>query len=131
MQLEFFNDFDVLAAEYDHLVNQVVRKVAFDLEKGAKARAPVLTGFLRSSIYVRTEDSSDMALSGSGPSFPEVEAPGHNNALVAVGAEYGIYVEFGTHRASARPYLVPAAEAVRQPFQQALEKVAEQLHGRH
>lgn len=37
---------------------------------------------------------------------------GDLSAVVVSGAEYGIYVEFGTTRMRARPYLFPALEEV-------------------
>lgn len=56
--------------------------------------------------------------------LPEVEAPQDDlTAIVAVGAEYGIYVEMGTSRQAAQPYLGPAAEGQRQAFEQAMRKV--------
>ncbi len=57
----------------------------------AQADAPVRTGFLRSSISRLV----------SGGKF-----------VVAALASYAGYVEYGTSRMSARPYLTPAAESV-------------------
>lgn len=76
---------------------RVVAKVAHDIEADAKQRAPVDTGFLRSSIAAKAE----------GPA----------RWVVSVGAEYGAFVEFGTHKAAAQPYFVPA-------FTQAVKQVA-------
>lgn len=56
--------------------------------------------------------------------FSEVETPGHNEAIVAVGATYGIFVEFGTSHMPARPYFTPAFEEVRGQFLRALERLA-------
>lgn len=39
---------------------------------------------------------------------------GDTRYIVAVGAEYGAYVEFGTSSNAAQPYLFPAAETVLQ-----------------
>jgi len=118
-----FNLFDEVFAVIDGLFHQVVRKVAFDIEAGAKGRAPVDTGFLRSSIYVKTEDSSDNSASGP-DAFPEVAAPEHNAAIIAVGATYGIFLEYGTHKMAAQPYLTPAAEEASASFLEALVAVA-------
>lgn len=84
------------------LAEVVVAKAALDIEAQAKARAPVRTGFLRSSI----------AASGAGLEWQ-----------VSVGAAYAVFVEFGTSRMAARPYLVPAVEAVAPGFIDALAKV--------
>ena len=61
----------------------VVRKTALDIEAGAKVRAPVLTGFLRGSIQA-TEVS-------------------RFHWRVVVGADYGLYVEYGTVHSAPHP----------------------------
>lgn len=121
--MEEFNHWDTVAEEIDEAVNKLVRKTAFEVEAKAKRSAPVDTGFLRNSIYVRTEDSSDARGQG-GELFPELPAAEHNAAYIAVGATYGQYVEWGTSRMPAHPFLVPAVEAIRQPFLGALDKLA-------
>jgi HK97 gp10 family phage protein len=63
---------------------------AYILEGYAKAQAPVDTGFLRSSIQSERLDD--------------------DTARVFVGAEYGAYLEYGTSRMAARPYMRPAAD---------------------
>ena len=55
--------------------------------------------------------------------FPEVGAPAHNEALVAVGAVYGWFVEYGTSHMGARPFLIPAMESVRSSFLRALHQL--------
>lgn len=85
---------------------QIVAKTAHDIESLAKQRAPVDTGALKNSIQARQV------------------AP--FNWEVGVGVAYGPYVEFGTSKMAAQPYLTPAVEAVRGPFAAAL---AELLNG--
>lgn len=121
--MEEFNRWDAVAEEIDQQVNKLVRVTAFKVEASAKRSAPVDTGFLRNSIYVRTEDSSDARAQG-GDLFPELPAAEHNAAYIAVGAQYGIFQEFGTSHMPAHPYLVPAVESIRQPFLEALDKLA-------
>lgn len=111
--------------------DRIVRKTAFDLQGEAMQRAPVDTGYLKNSIYVRTEDSSGYAEAGEkageqnpeGQMLPEVPRPGKHTAIVAVGAEYGIYVEMGTARRAATPFLAPAAERARPQFEKALKGI--------
>ena len=69
----------------------VLGKIAADITEHARGAAPVDTGFLKNSINFEVSDQM---------------------AIVFVGAEYGIYVELGTVRMGARPYLGPAVEAV-------------------
>lgn len=68
----------------------LVARTAFKIEQRAKILAPVDTGNLRRSIQTAFE--------------------GDLTAVVFVAAEYGIYVEFGTRRMRAQPFLLPAAE---------------------
>lgn len=76
-----------------HEVLREFNKLPYEIMAGAKARAPVRTGYLRDSITVRKQSG------------------GYE---VHVGAKYGLYVEYGTRNAPAQPYLTPAAqEAIR------------------
>ena len=78
------------------------RKAAFDIEGQAKTRAAVDTGNMKNSIQA----------SGDGLAW-RVDSP----------AEYSIYVEFGTSRAGAQPFMVPAVEQVRPSFLAALKSL--------
>jgi hypothetical protein len=102
---------------------QVVAKTAFDAEGAAKTGAPVDTGALRNSIYSATAQGS-----GYGPAagaaqearvaaqdqplelHPEARPKQDLEAIVAVGAEYGLPVE------ADHPYLGPAIDGVAGPF---------------
>lgn len=88
---------------------QVVRKTAADIERDAKIMAPVDTGNLRSSIST--------ALSGDGRAASMT-------AEVGPTASYGIYVEFGTSRMRAQPYLFPAADRHEPAFVEAMSRLA-------
>lgn len=60
--------------------------------------------------------------------LPEMAPPPDGlTAYVAVGASYGIFLEFGTHRHAAKPYFYPAVEAVRPGLEAALSAVADKL----
>lgn len=67
-------------------------ELAHEIETRAQQRAPVRTGFLRSSINAIPESGGRWR--------------------VAVGAPYGPFVEFGTHNMGAQPFLIPAAVEV-------------------
>lgn len=84
-------------------VEAIVEKAARDVEARAKAQAPVDTGFLKSSIQTSRE----------GPATWRVEAA----------AEYAVFVELGTVRMGARPFLVPALESVRPQLAAALRGI--------
>jgi HK97 gp10 family phage protein len=72
---------------------QIVKATAFKVERAAKMLAPVDTGAMRNSI--RAEPVDDLTWQ------------------VSVGQEYAPFVEFGTSRMAAQPFLVPALEAHR------------------
>lgn len=109
-----------------------IKKAAFDVEAHAKANVPVATGFLKSSIYAELHGSSDYGNAGEPPAgaelLPEIPRPADDHtAYVAVGASYGVYVELGTVKMAAQPYLAPALDAVRPSFEAALEKLEAQM----
>jgi len=79
----------------------VLDKTAIDVEAGAKERAPVDTGALRSSLHT--------------------EKPDTFKRIIADGVNYGVFNEYGTHKMGARPFLTPAVEIVRKPFAKAWE----------
>lgn len=81
----------------------ITEKAAFDIEARARAQAPVQTGFLKSSIEA----------SGRGTDW-----------RVDARAEYALFVEFGTRRMGARPFLIPALEAVRPAYLSAMRRLA-------
>ena len=128
-----YNLLPEFAAQLEETVSKVVRKTAFDIQALAQANAPVDTGFLKNSIYTVMEGHS--GYSNIEPPekegqelLPEVEPPHEKAAaIVAVGANYGIYQEFGSSRMPAHPYLTPAAELVKPYFLEALSHLEEAM----
>lgn len=80
------------------------RRAAADVSGRAKMLAPVDTGFLRSSISVTMNAPTD--------------------ALIGPTANYGRYVEEGTSRMVAQPYMGPALDQVEPRFEAELAAVA-------
>lgn len=126
-----------MSRELEGLLGQVVRKTAFDIEAEAKVRAPIDTGALRASIHAVTDRESHhaqarAATAAAAPSlslFPEVKPNERLSAVVAVGVEYGLYVEMGTAAMPGRAYLRPAMEKARRPFEQALAAAVKKAAG--
>lgn len=85
---------------------EAVKKATFDVEAQAKTRVRVDTGNLKNSLR------SDFVSDGY-------------TGIVGTNVEYAAYVEFGTVRMSARPYLTPAADAVRPSFIKAMESLVD------
>lgn len=81
-----------------------VQKATFQVEALAKAKAPVRTGTLRRSIH-------------------SVFEAGGLRGIVGPSVGYGRYVELGTRRMGARPFMRPAAEAVLPQFKAAVQAI--------
>ena len=91
--------------------SDVVRKAATDVLADALTRVPVDTGNLKGS---------------GGP----VNMIGPLTAEIVFSAEYAAYVELGTHKMAAQPYLTPAMDQIREPFFQAIgAAVRKELEG--
>ena len=116
----------------------ILQEVAYDILQEAQARCPVRTGALQASGYWKTHTKStygqgfmEGALGSS--ILPEVEDPGPHDAYVAFAMNYAIFVELGTSKMAAQPYLIPALESVRIEFESGgmwSEMLAERLpHG--
>jgi HK97 gp10 family phage protein len=74
----------------------------------AKRRVHVITGYLRDSIHT------------------EMVAPGHHK--IVVGANYGVYEEYGTRYRPPHPYLRPAVQEVRAQYLADLRNVFGVVH---
>lgn len=101
-----FDHFPALAAKMPEAVRQIVQETILAIETGAKLKCPVDTGALRASLVS--------------------EMTGDTSGQVATNIEYSTYVEFGTSKMGARPYMTPAAEAERRHY---MKKMTE-LEGR-
>lgn len=99
------NEFPKIIAGMEAKAEAIASKTALDLEAHAKTRAPVDTGTLKNSIQAFRI------------------GPGHWR--VVVGAEYGVYVEWGTVKQRAQPFFQPAVLAVTPAFLQALKAVTQ------
>lgn len=97
------NHFPQIMATLPERADQIVAKTALDLEGWAKNFAPVDTGTLRASI--------------------QAIKIGLAHWKVQVLVHYGAYVEFGTVKMAAQPFLQPALNKVRPAFLQALRTV--------
>lgn len=101
------NRLPAIAKAIEKGVPLVIAKGAHDVEGAAKGNAPVDTGNLRNSITA--EELSALLW------------------IVYVGATYGIYVEMGTYRMGAQPYLLPGFMAVQGSIVSAIEGLIKSL----
>ena len=82
---------DTLIKNFGGSADNAADAIAFLIEGKAKMLAAVDTGALKNSIHV--------------------ENTGLAKRIVTDSVEYGIYVEMGTSRMAAQPFMVPATEA--------------------
>jgi HK97 gp10 family phage protein len=128
-----FNHLPETAIALHRLTAQLVKKACFDVQAAAVAKCPHVTGYLKSSIYTHTWDSSGygQGVVGAKPGtvlLPDLgRPPNDHTAFIGVGANYGIYVEFGTSRMAAQPYLTPAADEVRPSYVESFRRMEEHL----
>jgi HK97 gp10 family phage protein len=112
---------------------KLIRETAFRVEDKAKRMTPLLTGALRSSGYTSTDQGSTHAAGAAeaegrrpGVGITEEAAPeAAGNAIVGFSVEYALFIELGTSRMAARPFLVPAVEAERPEFERMAKELVE------
>ncbi len=128
-----FNDFEKVAGNLDRRARAVVQKTIADLHR------EVDTSFTqekhgRTYIVGGTAEHPIEHTASAPGEAPAVDTGNLMNSVthamtdttvgeVAVGAEYGAYLELGTARMAARPYLGPAADKVKPAFERALGQV--------
>jgi HK97 gp10 family phage protein len=113
-------ELDRIVRQMDGNKNKVGKLLGFELEAEAKKRAPRLTSAMANSIYTVTKDYDGYAnASGAArQANPKAETEMHpkpsGNVMARVGpcVNYAEFVEFGTSRQAAQPFLTPAAEVV-------------------
>lgn len=106
-----FNRFPEIAAAMPEQTKKVVKQTAFNVEAYAKSVVHVETGNLKNSITTEFEDDG-------------------LTAIVAPHTEYAAYVEFGTRRSSAYPYMTPAAERNGPAFVAAMKQMLQEISSR-
>lgn len=99
---EFSIYLDKAAALSQEQLSKVIKNMALDIEKDAKTACPVDTGNLRASI---------------------TSTIGEDEATVGTNVEYAPYVEFGTWKMKAQPFLIPAAQSVSEHVEDYLKEV--------
>lgn len=104
--VEFHLNADVVA-EFSHgrTIANTMERIAAAIATEAKRNAPVDTGRLRASIVAGQAEASEYGVS------VEVKAGGKSE-LDDVLVDYAPYIEFGTSRMAAQPFLTPAAYSV-------------------
>ncbi len=94
---------DKLMVEVPLGASKIVETFGLKIASEAAQNAPVDTGALRNSVLSESHLEQPLLF------------------IVQDGVEYGVFQEFGTSRIAAQPFMVPAIEANREPFQDALK----------
>ena len=100
------NRIPAIMAKMPGAVSAVVRKTAYDILDTAQDIVPVDTGYLGGSITPTVEEYS---------------------ATIQPAAEYAAYVEFGTYKMRAQPYMRPAADMHEPRYAAAMEDLFRSL----
>lgn len=95
----------------------IIRKTAFYTQGQMMGYAAVETGAMKNSIAVVMKDQSTLGSAQSaaqslrpGVQVYSIPVPGEEEAAsIGPTVEYAIYVEFGTSRHAAQPFVVPGA----------------------
>jgi HK97 gp10 family phage protein len=113
---------DELIKESPLKVDAAVRATAFFVEAIAKTMSPVATGANRSSIYTKTSQGVNGSPGELGDILPGVQM---GEAVIGPSMGYSVFLEFGTSKMPARPYLTPAAEQAPKYFVTAIQQAFE------
>ena len=117
-------ELDRIAGKLNRSRKAIGKRIAFEIEKQAMQNAPIQTSALENSHYVVTQDFDgyEVAKAKVKELNPKAETAPHptpeGNIIANVGpcVEYADYVELGTSRMAAQPYLTPAVEKVAQKY---------------
>jgi HK97 gp10 family phage protein len=102
-----YDKFPALAARLPEAVREIVQETIYGIETTAKIRCPVDTGALRASI--------------------QSEMTGETSGQVGTNITYAIFVEYGTSKAPAQPYMTPAAEGERRHYMRKMTDLESRL----
>ena len=97
-------DFDRLSKVAKEKARVAIQTAGTDVQKDAKAKVPRRTSRLHNSIKNYAED-------------------GGFTSIIETNVEYGPYVEFGTVKMSAQPFMMPAFEKHSKKLMKELDKM--------
>ncbi len=117
-EYEVKNNIDSFIEKLYTKIGRAIDGAAIRCEAGAKKNCPVDTGRLRSSIHEYDTD---------GMKHTDLSANGHMiySRKVGTGVNYAWYVELGTYKMSAQPFLMPGFLIAVAKLQQQYSKMDE------
>ena len=102
MSIEFTDNSKEILSAFEKAMHNALAAIGMTAEGHAKKNCPVDTGRLRNSISNAVDDSEEAAYIGTN-------------------VEYAPYVEIGTSRMAARPFLKPAATEHGEEYKKIME----------
>lgn len=135
MAVTSFNHFPAIAKTMHSELKKTVKETATHMVTTYASTCARDTGFMASSAYVVTSDSSTYGQTNGSPPgnatlLPEAPKPTDDlTAIAAVAASYAIFPELGTRYQAAQPAWYPAVEAERPLFDARLAKIDGKLRG--
>ena len=103
-------------------VQKALTEIGIQVENYATMLCPVDTGRLRGSITFATVTEQDSPREPAEASDGVQETPDENSVVIGTNVEYAAYVEMGTSKMDARPYLEPAVMNHVDEYQQMVEE---------
>jgi HK97 gp10 family phage protein len=99
-------NFSALSRKVRHHISSELNSGARSCVSLAQQLAPVDTGFMREHI-AQTEEAT----------------PDHLRVTIESGADYSLFVEYGTVNMDAQPFMTPAFESARKQVSNGLSKI--------
>jgi hypothetical protein len=116
-----FNHFQEIAAQMPNAVGKIVRKTARDIEADAEqSMEGPKSGQMYGAHQASAPGEAPAVDTGNLKCSIDTEMTSKTTAVVAVGAEYGAHLEYGTRKMAMRPYLRPAVERKARAFVDAM-----------
>lgn len=103
-------------------IQKALTEIGMQVENYATMLCPVDTGRLRGSITFATASENDSPREPAEASDGVQETPDENSVVIGTNVEYAAYVEMGTSKMDARPYLEPAVMNHVDEYQQMVEE---------
>jgi HK97 gp10 family phage protein len=97
---------DDIPQEVQEEVKELVETTGFKVKADAQRLVPVDTGHLRRSIKAKVTN-------------------GGYTTTIGTNVDYSIFVEFGTSKKDARPFLIPAYVKHKEKFERELRRITE------
>lgn len=112
-----------VSAQLHQRASQLVRKTAFGIEAAIKVSMAEPKSGRQYGLHQASAPGESPAIdTGALVNSIRTEADGLS-AVVGVGQEYGVYLEFGTVKMASRPFMGPAFERAEPEFQRGLKEL--------